>query len=135
MNSCILRGGLAALLVVVAVGALPADVEARAHDRSMAVSVAKEPTLVFVRNNNYLDMTVWAINGGRRFRLGTVGGFGERQFALPASLLNQAHDIILFVDPVGGTAGWATPPLLVNPGDVIEWRVENNLSLSSVRVV
>ena len=87
-----------------------------------------------VTNNHWLDIRVYAVADGREHRLGTVTSFSADTFTLPRWFADVAHNTQLVAYPIGSRSGVATPILLLVPGDVIQWRVENNLNLSNVAV-
>lgn len=87
-----------------------------------------------VTNNHWLDIRVVAVADGRQHRLGTVTSFATDTFTLPVWFADVGHNTQLVAYPIGSRMRVATPVLLLVPGDVIEWRVENNLKLSNVAV-
>ncbi len=64
--------------------------------------------------------------------MGTVGSFTSRVFTLPPAFLLQSGELRLVADPIGPRGVYVSEPILVNPGDVVEWRVLNNLRLSNI---
>jgi hypothetical protein len=84
---------------------------------------------VHVVNQNFLDVDVWAVSEGVPTRLGTVSGNGNKDFVLDASM--AAHDLRLVATPIGGNGRGSSGPLVVGPGQVIEFRVGSILRNSS----
>ena len=107
--------------------------ESRATTEATSPAVSPQTT-VFVRNDSWFDVRIYAVNGGRRDRLGTVTGLSSAEFELPDWILTPGERLHLVADPIGGRGGLVSPRLLVTPGDVIEWQLRNNLRLSSVSV-
>ena len=123
----------AAFAVAVAASfALPSNAAARSNaDESGA-----DPAQVSVRvvNGNWLDMRVFVVTRGVTYRLGTVGTGTSRTFALPKWMAASTADIQLVAAPVGSRERLTTQSIIFSPGDVIEWRLANNLSVSTVDV-
>lgn len=88
------------------------------------------PIKVTVRNNNWSDVTIYAVSRGTRFRLGTVVTGTAQEFVLPTHLNADIFPIQLLADPIGGARRVVTEELILNPGDEIEWHVQNHLALS-----
>lgn len=88
-------------------------------------------TVLQVTNNNWSDMNVYVVRGAMRQRLGTVGSLTTSKFKLPRYIFTSPDPVQLVADPIGGARPYMSPPLLVNPGAVVEWRLENNVNLSS----
>ncbi|HEX6308689.1 MAG TPA: hypothetical protein VFZ69_10905 [Longimicrobiales bacterium] len=89
---------------------------------------------VVVQNNNWADMTVYAVRNGLRMRLGMVVSMGAQRFKLPRNALGGAGDLRLLADPIGSDAVFRTQPLLVAPGQLIEFTLQNNLAHSTSTV-
>ena len=83
-------------------------------------SAAPPPeTTVEVRNQKRVDMTVYALNGGQRIRLGLVPAVSSRTFTVPHSLLLGRSSLRFLADPVGSNAQQVSEELLVQPGDAL----------------
>lgn len=91
----------------------------------------EESTTVEVSNHNWLDVTIYAVERGTRTRLGTVTSMTTRTFELPAGLQRRATELRLVAAPIGSTETHRTDSILIDPGDRIEWNLENELALSS----
>ncbi len=88
-----------------------------------------------VVNNNLLDMRVYAVSHGRSHRLGTVSSFSRGRFRLPRSLVAPNDEVRFIAQPIGSRTRHTTPTLIFSPGDVLEFRIETSINLSTVRVV
>lgn len=120
-------------VALVAVVALPP--KAFAQSVAAADTVTAPRTSVRVENGNWLDVRVYAVSeSGAYDRLGTVTSFTERTFELPRWITAPTSQIQLVAVPIGSTRSYAAPPVLVSVGDVIEWKLTNNLALSSIWV-
>ncbi len=115
-------------LTVAAIVAVPALAAQTASEEK------SERTTVRVVNDNWNDITVYAFRNGYRRRLGTVTSFTNRVFALPRAFLIPSSDLRLIADPIGPRGAYVSEALVVNAGDVVEWRLRNNLGLSDVFV-
>ena len=118
---------VAALVVVPAVAA-----QTYSEERSETPAAVPERTTVRVVNDNWHDMTVYAVRSGYRRRLGTVTSFTSRVFTLPPAFLIPSDELRLIADPIGRRGAYVSEALVVNDGDVVEWRLRNNLRLSNI---
>jgi hypothetical protein len=87
-----------------------------------------------VVNHHWLDLTIFVIHDGQRTRVGTVLGSGAATFYLPRRILGQGDEIQLLADPIGSQEQVTTQTLVVQPGQYIQWTVEDGLSRSSAGV-
>jgi hypothetical protein len=78
-----------------------------------------------VRNNNFLDMDVYAVSAGLATRLGTVTGNSSRNFVLSPSLATP--DLRIVATPIGGNGRASSGQLLVSPGQTIEFTIGANM--------
>ena len=110
----------------------------------------RSETTVRVINNNWDDVTVYATRDGYRHRLGKVTSFTSRMFTLPPTFLIWSGELRLIADPIapvgfsrdssgrnstairGRRVAYVSEPLLVNAGDVVEWRLLSNIRLSNI---
>lgn len=92
------------------------------------------PAYVQVSNHNWLDMDVYAAGAGGRTRLGTVTTGQTVKYRLPRTYLAGTGVLYLIADPVGSPYVYTSSGILVDPGATVDWRLENNLALSSYSV-
>lgn len=104
------------------------------RDAEPGSPVAAPSTQVRVVNHNWMDVTVYAVAGSYRLRLGTVVTSNSAVFDLPTSLVERSGRLRLLVDPIGTNRRHMTGPILVNAGDRIDLDVKNHLAVSSVMV-
>ena len=64
--------------------------------------------------------------------MGTVTSFTSRVFTLPPAFLIPSDELRLIADPIGRRGAYVSEALVVNDGDVVEWRLRNNLRLSNI---
>jgi hypothetical protein len=88
---------------------------------------------VQVQNHNWSDITVYLMTGGLPQRLGMVTAMSDGTFAFPSQRLNTGSNIRLRALPVAGDA-FTSEGILVQPGQAIMWRLENDLDRSSLSV-
>ena len=85
-----------------------------------------------VRNNNFLDMDVYAVSAGLATRLGTVSGSSTRNFVLDPTLATQ--DLRIVATPIGGNGRASTGQVLVSPGQTIDFTIGSILRNSTVYI-
>jgi hypothetical protein len=88
---------------------------------------------VAVESHNWNDITVYLVAGGLPHRLGMVTALSRATFDLPSHGLNSSAGVRLRALPVAGRA-FTTEAILVLPGQVITWTLENHLDASSFSV-
>jgi len=134
MKSVWSRHGIRGLLIVLAAFAAPACAGGGLGVGEEGVPAPARQVYVEVENYNWADVVVYAVRQGTRMRLGMVTSMGRERFALPAGVLAAGADLHLIADPIGGDAPYVFPPVMVQRGQRVELRLENNLRLSSVAV-
>jgi len=97
-----------------------------------ADTVRADAVTVKVENRNWLDMRVYAIVRGLAHRLGTVGSFRSEEFTLRKAWVGASDVIQMVAVPIGSRTANYAQEVLVFPGDHVEYRIENSLSLSFV---
>ena len=103
------------------------------RDPAPAPDAPYDDVSVEVENHNWSDITIYLITGGLPQRLGMVTAMGNESFAFPAQRLNTAGSVRLRALPVAGSA-FTSEAILVQPGQAITWRLENDLDASSLSV-
>lgn len=89
--------------------------------------------VVDVESHNWNDITVYLMAGGLPQRLGMVSALGEARFDFPSQRLHTSTSIRLRALPVAGQP-FTSEAILVMPGQVITWTLENKLDASSFSV-
>jgi hypothetical protein len=87
---------------------------------------------VEVESHNWNDITVYLLAGGLPQRLGMVTAMGKGSFDFSSQRLNTAG-VRLRALPVAGRA-FTSETILVLPGQVISWTLENDIDASSFSV-
>lgn len=88
---------------------------------------------VDVESHNWNDITVYLLAGGLPQRLGMVSALSNASFDFPSHRLNFSGGVRLRALPVAGRA-FTSETILVQPGQVITWTLENDLDASSFSV-
>jgi len=89
---------------------------------------------VTVRNDNWLDVVIYAVRGSARFRVGTVGGSSTQTFRLPAQAISGGSEVQILADPIGATRGYVTDPVVLGPGQRLELQVGSPISISTFAI-
>ncbi len=74
---------------------------------------------VRVTNEDWLDVTVYAIYKARRFRLGRVTTGNTEVFVVPEGLIVGATDLRFLGIPLASRDNRITEPIIVSPGDEV----------------
>jgi len=104
----------------------------KTHPEPVAADTTDIP--LDVTNHNWLDVTIYVVRDDEPVRLGVASAASEASFTLPARLIGQGHEIRLLGHPIGGAGGTITETVTVQPGQWIEWTLENDLSRSAIGV-
>ena len=125
-----MRGKRFLIGLIVATATVPA-VGACSHPHELGGELAPANTFdLHVKNENFLDMNVYAISEGQSTRLGTVTGNGSRNFVLDATL--AAQDFRIVATPIGGTGRATTGSIAVAPGQTLDFTIGSVLRNSTV---
>jgi hypothetical protein len=87
-----------------------------------------------VVNHNWLDITVYLLQGSHRDRLGVATATSTTEFRVPLRQLSAGAEYRLLGDPVGSRQTVRSEPLHAQDGDVVTWTLEDNLARSSIDV-
>jgi hypothetical protein len=88
---------------------------------------------VAVESHNWNDITIYLVAGGLPQRLGMVTALGSATFDFSSHRLNTSGGVRLRALPVAGRP-FTSETILVQPGQVITWVLENDLDASSLSV-
>ena len=87
-----------------------------------------------VESHNWNDIVIYLMLGNTGQRLGTVTGLSTKRFVFPYRHLGTSGNTRLRAYPIGGSGGFTSENLLVQPGQGIKWTLESDLSRSSLAV-
>jgi len=133
MESVWSRQGFRGLLIVLAACLVPACAGAGLGVGEDGLPAAERQAVVEVENYNWSDVVIYAVRNGTRIRLGMVRSMGRERFVLPSAVVTASSNVQLVADPIGGSP-YVFPPVIVEGGNRVELRLENNLNLSSIAV-
>src|SRR4026208_1712078 len=125
--------------LAVPVGALVAAVPScglpfpRPHPAPKSSSGQPASVLVEVESHNWSDITVYLLAGGLPQRLGMVSAPSSATFDLSSPRIKTSAAARQRALPVAGKA-FTTESILVFPGQVISWTLENYIDASSFSV-
>jgi hypothetical protein len=94
---------------------------------------ARGQVLVAVESHNWNDITIYLMAGGLPHRLGMVTALSSATFDFPSQRLRTSGGVRLRALPVAGRP-FTSETILVMPGQVITWTLENHLDASSYSV-
>lgn len=79
-----------------------------------------ERTYLTVRNDNYLDHTIYLLNGSERVRLGTARGLATTRFLIPTHYVFGPTSLQFLADPIGSRVTPISERVNVSPGDEVQ---------------
>lgn len=98
-------------------------------------SVAARPdAVVRVANHNWADMNVYLLRSGQKLRLGTVTAMQTALFRLARTDQHVGQKLQLLVDPIGSTQTYTTHSFTVQPGQEVDFTIQNHLPTSSLAI-
>lgn len=80
----------------------------------------QERTTLLVKNDNYLDHTIYLLNGGERVRLGTARGLTSTRFVIPKRYVFGVAALQFLGDPIGSRVTPVSERISVSPGDEVQ---------------
>lgn len=92
-----------------------------------------DPIPLQVKNENYLDVNIFAVVNGLSRRLGTVNGNTTQKFNIPWNFAN-GQPISITATPIGGSGSASSGMLQVGMGQMIDFRVASLLRQSTASV-
>lgn len=126
------RGSIATAALVLAltlVSATPASSQTtpeKQHDQA--------PVKLVVKNDNFLNVHIYAERDGYAWPLGYVDGLSEGTLNIPRDLIDTASEFQLRVDPVGSTLSYTTNAILLGSGHEIDLTVASDLGFTTFSV-
>lgn len=76
------------------------------------------PTTLRVENQAFLDMTIYVVRSGQRYRLGVANGNSTARFVIPASMVGGVS-LSFLADPIGSSRTPVSQEIVVTPGDEV----------------
>jgi len=90
--------------------------------------------LLVVRNDHWLDITIYAIRGGSRYRLGMVSGLKTDTLPLQNTILAGSGTLRFLLEPIGSTRTHLTESIPIGANQSIELNIRNPLDLTTFTV-
>ena len=128
MPSVRIRLLLAAALII-----MPLAQSCRSHNAYEVDPTQPDMVILQVRNDNFLDMDIYALSSGLPTRIGTVTGLSSARFALSSSLYGSS-DFRIIATPVGGNGRASSGPLVLRGGQVVEFNIGTRLAQTTTFV-
>ena len=130
MSTAILAGALTAM----SVGPLWAQAtDTDTTPTEDTVVERKSHAELVVLNESWSDAHLYLVRGSTRTSLGFLTALGKKEFQLPSWVTVTGSDVQILVRLIGG-GSYLAPVFKVDPGDVVELVVRNNIALSSTVV-
>jgi hypothetical protein len=82
-------------------------------------SGAEAEASVRVENRSWTDMTIYAVSGGQRVRLGSVTGTSTAVLRIPSGVVGLGRSLTFIADPLGSDRTSSSFEIFVRPGDEI----------------
>jgi len=92
-------------------------------------------TVARVSNQSWYNVRVYVVDSGRRQSLGSVPSYRTTTFEMPRDMVRSSGQIQMLADPVGSTEHYRSSPVLVGPGQVVKWTVQNDRSQTYSSIV
>jgi len=92
-----------------------------------------QPISLTVTNQNWLDVDVFVVHDGSRYRIGQVGGNGAATLSIPSSLIVNGQ-VQLLADPIGSSDTYLTDKISVAPDEKVQLTVAPRMRMSSFAV-
>jgi hypothetical protein len=109
--------------------ALALGMACRGPAAPQAAAPSRQPAVVHVTNDNWMDVGIYAVRDGVRSYLGSVTTCDTASFRIPWAIIGPG-ELQLQADPIGGLAVYTTDRIFVREGTHIELRVANVLAHS-----
>lgn len=108
---------------------------AQPYDVSMfGEATADQGATLRVMNNNWSDMTIYAVRGGMRIRLGRVGGMSTGELRIPSGVMASSAPLRFLASPLASNRNFLSQVVAAVPGQRINLHLESNLNLSTFTV-
>ena len=86
-----------------------------------------------VENQNWLDVSIYALRGASRMRIGQVTGNGSAQLKIPSSVIVSGQ-VRLMADAIGSNERYVTDIIAVDPDQRVQLMVAPAMRMSSYAV-
>lgn len=104
---------------VLALALLAAACSHAAQSTPATTPATEAATTVKVVNDNVLDMSVFVLSNGQRFRLGSVNGGHTEVFTLPRAIVHYSTELRFEIRSIGNGTIDRTETMVMSPGDQV----------------
>jgi len=130
-----MKTALLSLALVAAMSSACAHATHGAGDANQRTFCAKSTATLYVQNDNWMDIVVYAVRGSSRFRMGQVSSLQSAVFELPSAVIGASGSVYILADPIGAVSNdrmFATDDIMLAPGHtIIDLRLDNIIDHSS----
>jgi hypothetical protein len=102
--------------------------------RKSRVGEIEGEILVQVENRNFLDVVIYAVQGGGRIRVGDVTGTSSKTFVVQLNRVSMGGEVRFLADPVGSGRSWTTEALHVFAGQTVQLTIESDVRRSTLSI-
>ncbi|HKR99045.1 MAG TPA: hypothetical protein VJU79_05975 [Candidatus Dormibacteraeota bacterium] len=128
------RRGTHALAVLLPVVSLVSACLHQPHTSPAVADDADSRVELQIANHNWSDMVIYVIRDGQPSRIGVATAASSASFMLPRRILGQGGEIRLYGRPIGGHGEAFSESVIVQPGQWVEWTLEDDLTRSAIGV-
>jgi hypothetical protein len=89
-------------------------------------ATAETPTTIRVENQGFPDMTIYAVRGSQRMRLGIAPGHNTTNLTVPRTLMSGLTPLRFIADPIAGNRPSVSQEITVAPGDAVTLTIPPN---------
>ena len=98
--------------------------------RNGAAAAPSQDVYLSVDNQNWLDVSIYALRGTSRTRIGQVTGNGSAQLRIPSTAI-VAGQVRLMADAIGSNERFVTDVISVDPDQRVQLLVAPTMRMSS----
>lgn len=81
------------------------------------------PVRADVDNGLTLDVAVYAVRGGSRFRIGNISSLAKGTLTIPRTVVGAGQDVRLQAEPIGSRDRYVTQTLHLSAGARVAWSI------------
>ena len=99
-----------------------------------AGSVGQPGVTLEGENNHWLDMRIYAVRSGTRYRVGTVNGLSRGRLTIPRAFAGPGGEIRLMGDPIGSPGHIISDVIYLPESGTLQWWVQSSLNWSTLTI-
>lgn len=108
--------------------------QAQSHTPPTVANDAASGFELQIANHNWSDVEIYVVRDGQPSRIGVATAATSASFMLPWRMLGQGGEIRLYGRPIGGQGQAFSESVIVQPGQWVEWTLEDDLDRSAIGV-